>query len=89
MRRQGSLGNTIILENIEDNRKRGRPIMKWIDSIKRAKDISLGELNRPGKDRTLWTSVTRFIAVHLVVLMLKQVIFLCLFSDCFLLFIET
>lgn len=41
MRWQGSLEKTIIWEKIEDSRKRGRPNIRWIDSIQEATGIIL------------------------------------------------
>lgn len=35
MRRQGSVEMLIILGKIKGSRKRGRPIMRWIESIKK------------------------------------------------------
>lgn len=49
-RRQGFLGKTIILGKIEDNRKRERPNMSRIDSMKEATDMSLHELSRAAED---------------------------------------
>ena len=46
MRRQDSLEKTIMLGKVEGSRKRGRPNMRWIDSIKEAIGMSLQELNR-------------------------------------------
>ena len=53
MRRQGSLEKKIKLEKVKGSRKRGRPNMRWIDSIKEAIHMSLWELSRAVEDRTL------------------------------------
>ena len=53
MRRQDSLEKTKMLAKAEGSRKRGRPNMRWIDSIKEATDMSLQELNWAAEDRTL------------------------------------
>ena len=52
MRRQDSLEKTIMLGRAEGSRKRGRPNMRWIDSIKEAIGMSLQELSRAVEDRT-------------------------------------
>ena len=52
MRRQDSLEKTIMPGKVEDSRERGRPNLRWIDSIKEAIGMSLQELSR-----TLWTSL--------------------------------
>lgn len=44
-----------MLEKIEGSRKRGRPNVRWIDSLKEAIGMSLQELSR-AVDRTLGTS---------------------------------
>ena len=57
MRRQGSLEKMIILEKIEGSRKRGRPNIRWIDSIKEAIGMNLQELSWTTEDRTLCISL--------------------------------
>lgn len=37
----GSLEKTIMLENIEGSKKRERPDMRWINSLKETTDMSL------------------------------------------------
>ena len=56
MRRQGSLEKTIMIGKIEGGRKRGRPSVRWGDSIKEAIGWSLQELSRAAEDRTLQMS---------------------------------
>ena len=53
---------------IEGSRKRGRPNVLWIDSIKEAIDTSLQELNEAVEDKTLWTAL-----IHSVVRSQSQV----------------
>ena len=62
MRRQDSLEKTIMLGKVEGSRKRGRPNMRWIDSIEEAIGMSLQELSRAVEDRTLWTSLIHRVA---------------------------
>lgn len=45
-RREGSLEKIIMLRRIEGSRKKGRPNMKCVGSIKRAIGMSLQELSR-------------------------------------------
>ena len=52
-------------DNVGKNRRqknRGKPNMRWIDSIKEAIGMSLQKLSRAAEDRTLWTSLTSSIA---------------------------
>lgn len=56
MRRHDSLEMIIMLGKVAGNRKRGRQNIKWIDSIKEPRDMSLQTLSRAVEDRTLWTS---------------------------------
>ena len=43
---------TVMLGKIEGSRKRGRPNMRWTDSIKEATGVSLQLLSRAVGDRT-------------------------------------
>lgn len=52
---QSSLQTTIILGKTESSRKRERPNIRWIDSIKEARGVNMQELSRAVKDTTLWT----------------------------------
>ena len=45
-----------MLRKIEGSSKRGRPNMRWTDSIKEAIVTSRQELSRAVEHRTLWTS---------------------------------
>ena len=62
MRRQDSLEKTIMLGKVEGSRKRGRPNMRWIDSIKEAIGMSLQKLSRTVEYRTLKTSLINRVA---------------------------
>ena len=59
MRRQDSLEKTIMPGKVEGSTKRGRPNMRWIDSIKEAIGMSLQKLSRVVEDRALWTLIHR------------------------------
>lgn len=50
---QSSLEKTRMLGKIGDNRKRGKPYMRLIDSVKEATGSSIQELSRAIEDRTL------------------------------------
>ena len=43
MRSVDSLEKTLMLEGIESRRKRGRPRMKWLNSITESMDMNLSE----------------------------------------------
>lgn len=45
----------VYLRSKLQNRKRGRPNMRWIDSIKEAIDMCLQDLSRAVENRTLWS----------------------------------
>lgn len=48
---------TVMLGKIEGSKKRGKPNLRGIDSIKEAIDAILQELSRAAEDRTSWTSL--------------------------------
>ena len=50
MRRQDSLEKTIMLGTVEGSRNRGRPNMRWIDSIEEAIGVSPQKLSRAAED---------------------------------------
>ena len=54
---QCSLGKTIMSGKTGDSRKNGGPNVRWIDSIKEARGMSLQVLRKAVKDRTLWTAL--------------------------------
>ena len=54
MRRQDSLEKTLMLGKIEGNRKRGRPKIRWLDTITDAMQINLQELKVMVTDRQAW-----------------------------------
>ena len=48
----------------EGGRKRGKPSMRWADSIEEATHMSVQELSRAVKNSTLWTPLIHWVTIR-------------------------
>ena len=56
-RKPTSMENSIMLGKTEGTRRRGRPRNRWMDGVKEAVGMKLGQLKEEVKNRELWRKV--------------------------------
>ena len=64
MRKEDSLEKTLMLGKCEGKRRRGRQMMRWLDSVTEATNMNLTQIWKAVEDRRAWHALVHGVMKH-------------------------